>query len=237
MKIITPFLTALSFLTIIKVNLKNYDTKRAVFYFPIVGLIISIIPFLILKSELFMKEYLALISTILLTGALHIDGLSDTADALFSHRTTEEKLIIMKDSRIGVMGAISVFLLLIIKVELFKYIDPITVILAISASRIPPFFIMKHLPYLREKGTGGFFNNLNYRNIDLPFLFLPLLLALFLNIKYAILLIGVIFFIVISYLILLKKHLGGWTGDTIGFLIELGEVIILYILNFVVIFD
>jgi len=53
---------------------------------------------------------LALASTILVTGALHEDGLADTADGLGGGRTREQKLEIMRDSRIGTYGACALLL-------------------------------------------------------------------------------------------------------------------------------
>ena len=62
----------------------------------------------------------------LLTGAFHLDGLADTFDAFFSTaKTLEKKLEIMKDSRIGVMGAVALVLSLLLKITLvFGYSPP-----------------------------------------------------------------------------------------------------------------
>jgi adenosylcobinamide-GDP ribazoletransferase len=54
----------------------------------------------------------------ILTGGLHLDGVSDTFDALMSWRPRERKLEIMKDSRIGAMGALALLAVLLLKVTL-----------------------------------------------------------------------------------------------------------------------
>jgi adenosylcobinamide-GDP ribazoletransferase len=55
-----------------------------------------------------------------ITGALHEDGLADSADGLFGGNSRESRLEIMRDSRIGTYGACALFLALIIRVALFQ---------------------------------------------------------------------------------------------------------------------
>lgn len=57
----------------------------------------------------------AIAASAVVTGALHLDGLADSADALFSWRPRERKLEILRDSRIGTMGALALFLVLAVK--------------------------------------------------------------------------------------------------------------------------
>ncbi len=51
----------------------------------------------------------------LLTGFLHLDGLIDTCDAVFAHRTREQRLVIARDPRAGAFGVVGVVLLLLLK--------------------------------------------------------------------------------------------------------------------------
>jgi adenosylcobinamide-GDP ribazoletransferase len=57
----------------------------------------------------------ALAASAVITGGLHLDGLADSADALFSWRPRERKLEILRDSHIGAMGALALFLVLGVK--------------------------------------------------------------------------------------------------------------------------
>lgn len=57
---------------------------------------------------------------LMITGALHEDGLADSADGLFGGKTREQRLEIMRDSRIGTYGASALFLALIVRVSLFQ---------------------------------------------------------------------------------------------------------------------
>ena len=58
--------------------------------------------------------------SLFLTGALHEDGLADTADGLFGGRTRERRLEIMRDSRIGTYGACALILALLTKAEAYQ---------------------------------------------------------------------------------------------------------------------
>ncbi|MDE7122565.1 MAG: adenosylcobinamide-GDP ribazoletransferase, partial [Oscillospiraceae bacterium] len=57
----------------------------------------------------------AILSMILLTGAIHLDGFCDTADALYSRRSQEEKLKILKDPHCGAFAVIAVILIILLQ--------------------------------------------------------------------------------------------------------------------------
>ena len=96
----------------------------------------------------------------LATGALHLDGLMDTADAMGSRRPREAALEIMKDSRVGAMGVV---------VGLFAILGKWSVISSISSDHWEPFVVvpmMSHLgmiwsmviaPSARNEGLGAMF--------------------------------------------------------------------------------
>ncbi|MGC8767720.1 adenosylcobinamide-GDP ribazoletransferase [Calditerrivibrio sp.] len=223
------FLTAVSFLTIFKINLRDYDNKKAVYFFPMVGFFIALPAYLLLKSNLHFKEFFTLLYFTVITGGLHLDGLADTADAIFSHKGREKKLEIMKDSRIGVMGAVTLILASLFKYEILKDIHPSILFFTLSYSRLGAVIVMSALPYARESGTGSFFKMVELKSLYSFFLLVPftiffyesLLFSIFFNIGFILLCI-----IVISFY---KKVIGGWTGDMVGAFIELSEIILLYI--------
>lgn len=90
--------------------------SRAVRAFPIAGLLIALPPaaafatLLAGKADPMLSALLALALQALLTGALHEDGLSDTADGIGGGKDREAALRIMKDSRIGSYGAVALIL-------------------------------------------------------------------------------------------------------------------------------
>ncbi|MCA1932640.1 MAG: adenosylcobinamide-GDP ribazoletransferase, partial [Calditerrivibrio sp.] len=219
----------IGFLTIIRINLKKYDNKNAIFYFPLVGLIIATPAYSILSGDIKFKELIALIYMIIITGGLHLDGLADSADAFFSHKDREKKLEIMKDSRIGTFGALSIFILLLSKYEFLKHIDPFAVFVAFSCSRFGAIVIMKSLPYARSKGTGDFFNGFSLYKPELIFLFAPFVVSFFMGLQLFLYLLLFFSLSTFIFIILYKKIIGGWTGDMIGCYIEVMETIILFV--------
>lgn len=90
--------------------------SRAVRAFPVAGMLITLPPaalFALLlagKAAPLLAAFIALALQTLMTGALHEDGLSDTADGIGGGRDRESALRIMKDSRIGSYGAVALIL-------------------------------------------------------------------------------------------------------------------------------
>jgi adenosylcobinamide-GDP ribazoletransferase len=110
------FLNALRFLTIVPVPASDPMQQdwlvRSAKYFSVVGIFVGAVAAgtLLLASEIWngaIPALLATVASITLTGALHEDGLADTADGLGGGRTKDKRLEIMKDSRIGVYGVLT----------------------------------------------------------------------------------------------------------------------------------
>ena len=107
------FLITLGFMTRIpipqNIPYKEGDLEKGIVWFPVIGLILGAISAFVyfIISIFFPKEFgilLALLSNLCLTGAFHVDGLCDTVDGIYSARTRERMLEIMKDSHIGTNG-------------------------------------------------------------------------------------------------------------------------------------
>ena len=95
--------------------------RQATRYMPLVGLGVGSAAagvFALAASGLppAVAALLAVAATLLLTGALHEDGLADCCDGLFGGRTPEARLRIMRDSRIGVFGVLGLAVVLAVKV-------------------------------------------------------------------------------------------------------------------------
>lgn len=126
------FLVAIQFLTRIRVPLSAYEPdalSRSVKFFPVVGLLIgggaALLRFLLqphlptLAVALLLVAYLVLV-----TGALHEDGLADAADGFGGGWDREKILTIMRDSRIGSYGAIALILSLTARIVLIESLSP-----------------------------------------------------------------------------------------------------------------
>lgn len=122
-------LIALSMYSTIPVKCLNWtpqNLRNAMIFFPIVGLLCgggiwllwTLCGLLHIGSVLF--GVLAVLTMVLVTGGIHLDGFCDTADALYSRRPQEEKLRILKDPHCGPFAVFSVVLVLLVYVGAFS---------------------------------------------------------------------------------------------------------------------
>lgn len=168
------WLAALQFLTRLPVPAKlagaageEADFRRSVACYPAAGLVIGLLLALagwLLSLALPPWVAAVLVATIWigLSGALHLDGLMDTADGLLSHRTRERMLEIMKDSRVGAMGVVAGVLSVLLRVALLASLLPARgALVAFALATIPVWsraFLATAIagwPYARARSGGG----------------------------------------------------------------------------------
>ncbi len=122
------FVTAFSVLTILPLNRKRAVTEQelasSVVYFPLVGLVIGSLLMAVAQwlSPVLAPAPLAvllLLLSVLLTGGLHLDGLADLCDGLAAGGNRERILSVMKDSRVGAFGVMGLVIVLLFKYSLF----------------------------------------------------------------------------------------------------------------------
>lgn len=122
-RLAAAFPLALEFLTVVRLRRSPaFDLVLlglSLIWFPVVGALLGVTLLLLHTGALRVfpppvAAALTLTAWVLLTGALHLDGLADSADALFGGHTAERRLAILKDSRIGVFGAVAVALWLLL---------------------------------------------------------------------------------------------------------------------------
>lgn len=109
----------------VEIPFNNKVLRRSVVCYPLVGLAIGLA---LAGAGLGLSRLLppvpaaALVTGlwVMLTGGFHLDGLMDTADGVLSHRSREDMLAIMKDSRVGAMGAAACVLQLLMKFALLE---------------------------------------------------------------------------------------------------------------------
>ncbi len=126
------FLNAVGFLTIIKVPEKYYLKKEEfpgmLVYFPVVGLIVGLLcagVFAVLNFflPLIPAAIFACGFEVILTGGIHIDGLADTFDGVFSGERDRDKIRqIMKKDDVGVFGVLVIIFTLALKIALIYYL-------------------------------------------------------------------------------------------------------------------
>lgn len=155
------FLLMLSFFTRLPVPHVQYTEERyvkGVCLMPFVGLIIGL--FLYVLSWLRLIFAPAVVALILLfgyiyiTGGLHLDGLADTCDGVFSGRDPKRALEIMKDSRIGTFGVLSILFFFAFYLILYQYTPYEALILFPIVGKSAPLISAYHAEYARSAGMG-----------------------------------------------------------------------------------
>jgi len=125
--LIKRFIITLQFMTTIpiktKIDADAEDYGKGIVFAPLVGLVIGVILTLICRGFLlifppFLTAVLIIISYIILTGGLHLDGLGDTFDGVFSNRPKEKILEIMRDSCHGTNALLAVTSIIILYIAL-----------------------------------------------------------------------------------------------------------------------
>lgn len=233
-------LIALQFLTVIPVRIArrfgSAEMAASMVYFPLIGLLLGLI--LAALNAAVSSALPGLVTGVILTGTLaaltgglHIDGLADTADAFFSGKDVSGKLKIMKDSRIGAMGAAAVCLALILKSSLFASLNPAIafggLLLAPAAGRCCLLLPALAFRYGRNKGTGkAFISLVSARTVVAAFGATLLLSFGILGIPGGI---SLIFAGVASLGVgrIISKSIGGITGDALGAVNEMAELVFL----------
>jgi adenosylcobinamide-GDP ribazoletransferase len=232
-------IAAIQFLTVLPIGTKgSYAPRAMIAWFPIVGLLIGILlaGFDAAVSKLWAPSAAAVLDLILLialTGALHLDGLGDTADGLYGQRPADKALAIMKDSRIGAMALVTVVAALALKWGGLAGLQQnrfLLLVLIPAYARGAMLFAIRGLPYGRSaEGTGYdlFATPLTLKDFTglIGVVALSLILgwaAIFLN----------LFFILSVVLILAfyRRKIGCITGDMLGAMTELIESALFFLM-------
>jgi adenosylcobinamide-GDP ribazoletransferase len=226
------FRSAVQFLTVIPAT-SSIPPARAAFFFPLVGAMIGAIageigwigalprPIVALLQLLFM---------VVITGGLHEDGLADVFDAFRAGRAPERIHAILKDSRVGVYGALALGLSLLFRWQALEGLGERMP--AIAASAGASRGVMVVLAYISKPAGEGigkvFLSDLTLgstvsaglQSAALPFLVSPVAGATALAGNALLLAVGRTYF---------HRRIGGVTGDCLGAICQLSEILTLLI--------
>ncbi|HKG47472.1 MAG TPA: adenosylcobinamide-GDP ribazoletransferase [Pyrinomonadaceae bacterium] len=237
--ILRRFLIAVQFLTRLPVPRRLVTTDKelghAAGFFPLVGVVVggaaaAVFVLTKLVAPLPVAVVLTLAFAAFITSGFHEDGLADTFDGLGGGWTRDRALAIMRDSRIGTYGALALIFLILGKYTFLTALEPDQVwrwlLVAHTASRWTILPLCRWLPYARAEGQG----KLVARQItgssvltgSAAFLFLLSLLSW----PSALLTIAVTVLVVIFSGLYFKRKLGGITGDCLGAVNQITEVVL-----------
>jgi len=242
--VVTDLRMAASFVTILPVASSKPAADgaiaRATWALPVAGLLVGLAGAFVYKvASRFgltpdLAALLALATTALITGALHEDGLADTADGLGGGRTRERKLEIMRDSRIGTYGVCALILSFGLRWSALAAIaDPLPVAFALCAAHtaaragVPAFMAL--VPPARPDGLSASAGSPPGRSVAIALALGTLALALALGPGKA--LVGLVLLSLAGLLLarLALRQIGGQTGDILGAFEQIGEILILLV--------
>ena len=134
------------------------DQARAVWAYPIVGLVVGGLGAIVLWATAGLGAEiaagLALATMVIATGAMHEDGLADSADGLWGGQSRERRLEIMKDSQIGTYGVVALILAVGLRWTSLGQVSPSDLIAAAALSRAWMPVLMIVLPHARNTGLS-----------------------------------------------------------------------------------
>jgi adenosylcobinamide-GDP ribazoletransferase len=245
------FFTALSFYTRLRAPAFIHGNNAGLLpdsirYLPLIGWMAGIVAAIVylLANYLFgdtLAVLFSMVATVLLTGAFHEDGFADVCDGFGGGWTKDRILDIMKDSRLGTYGVLGLILLLGIKffatIQVTADADADAVVLigifiiAHSVSRFAAVVIIFNHSYARieESKIGSAVEKGKPLNLIIAAVFsiLPLAGLILYTSRYSIAFI-VIPVVLLSYNLgrYFKSWIGGYTGDCLGAVQQLTEVVI-----------
>jgi adenosylcobinamide-GDP ribazoletransferase len=238
------FLIAFQFLTIIPlpvgIRCEKGDLGRSTTFFPLIGFVIG---GLLVACNWLISPWIvsplcnALLITLLtlITGALHLDGLADVCDGMAARGGRERFLAVMKDSQVGAVGAVGLVLGILLKWQALGAVPPElkwqALLLFPALARFGQVLTMTGARHARQDGLGAAvaqgagaaplffaFATVAFAAFYLlgPKGFVPLVALCLLTLT------GRLFF---------QRKLGGLTGDTIGCISELNEILALIVIS------
>jgi adenosylcobinamide-GDP ribazoletransferase len=235
-----PIAGSIGFLTVIPVpHLAMSPTliARSLALFPLIGALIGALLggiALWLDPILPAGPIAALLIAIgaLITGGLHLDGLMDTADGLCGGRSPEQRLTIMRDSRVGAFGVIAGGVALLGQFaclsELTGHARFIALVIAGTMSRWALLMALTIFPAARTSGAGATFHAAATRAAGIAGTLFVVLIAPVSG-QVGVIALAFSTVAVLGCGHLLTKRLGGLTGDCYGAIAVVTETVVLFI--------
>lgn len=235
------FILTLQFLTRIpiKADMKadEADFAKGIVFFPVVGLIIGSFNLLAywaadkIAGGLF-PVVCCLLANTAITGALHLDGIADTCDGIFSSRTRDKMLEIMRDSRIGTNGTLAILFDVLLRLALLNTMGGtlamLSILLAPVIAKTLVVLLIRISVYARPGGMGGLFLGKlsNLRTVIAYAIGAGIALAFLKLWGAAVILVCLI--VCLGYRQFIYAKLQGMTGDTLGAANEVIEIALLF---------
>lgn len=220
----------------------EFDTKdfeNGFIYFPIVGGVVGSILMLPLLAVEHVPEmvmpFFIIILYLLIVGGLHIDGIGDVFDGIFSARDRDRMLVIMEDSHVGAFGVVGLILYFIgmfiglyevcqkDQAMLYVFLLPVLGrsfgLIGAGAGR-----------YAKETGLGKSLIDGTKPVVSVALVMISCLVTYVIGLPVLVAFL-VTLTVVLTIVFRIQKLLGGITGDVIGLLVEVSQVVFLLALS------
>lgn len=226
---------AVSFLTILPVRLGDRDhagVNAAAVWFPLVGAIIGALAgaVRVLTEPLLgvsVSSVLALVALVGLTGALHLDGLADTADGLGVRGGRERRLEVMRDSAVGAFGALALLSWALLFLAVLESLSDVHALRAfVAAAALGRWAALLHAALVspaRADGLGAAFHP-SLAQLAIASALAVAVAALACGALPGLVAIGAAALTAALCATCARQMLGGRTGDTLGATIVITEV-------------
>ncbi|MCM3636440.1 adenosylcobinamide-GDP ribazoletransferase [Sporosarcina luteola] len=243
------FMLAVQFFTSIPIRkelpMERKDVTGMYVALPFVGGLIGLAMYgvLVLLTDVIgtgslLAAVFVIVAGIALTGGLHMDGFADTGDAFFSYRDRVKRLEILDDPRIGAFGAMSLILLIVVKIALFQelfhrndgLLPYFIAIPLLARAGMNVYFSSTRLA--KEKGIAHFFKGklsvgkLMVGSVIMAVAMTAVLGIVLHSIIVPVVLLGVLCGSAILFRTWSLKHFGGVSGDLCGAFIEGTEALL-----------
>lgn len=238
---LNSLIIAVTFITVIPVPSRFLPewTPASLRYFPLMlpstGVIFSLLWLmlwhvlsLVPAMSANLRGFIMTLFTLALTGGLHLDGLMDTCDAVFSHRDRETRLRILSDTHAGSFAVMGCVVVLMAKTLLFSELltqsaNPVAIALVPVFSRLGMGLLITNLPFAKSGGLAVVLGSSRNRRDNLAFL--AMFLALTFAVGWAVASAFALWLAV--HVVICLRIFGGITGDLLGAFVEASEVIML----------
>jgi adenosylcobinamide-GDP ribazoletransferase len=241
---LTRFLAALQFLTVIAIpwrrEVQSGELERSTGYFPIIGLIIGLLLVgldlllgLLLPPMLVAALLVAFL--VIISGAIHLDGLADTCDGLANPEKVEEIWQVTHDSRVGAFGIVGIILLLLLKFVALTSIPEASKMMALILMPVIGRWTMVYTifayPYARPSGLGNAFKQgttwPRFTMATVITVAIAVIIAQLIGLA-ILFLVWVVAVVAAAYF---KSKFSGLTGDNYGAINEVAEVSVLILIT------
>jgi adenosylcobinamide-GDP ribazoletransferase len=211
----------------------------AAWAWPLVGMVIGALQVVAAGLLLWLHVPVGVTAAVILgvnavvTGALHEDGLADTADGFFGGWTRERRLEIMKDSHIGSFGTLALIVTVLARWSALVVIltGPLWGLIAVAAlSRAPMAAVMAGLPNARGQGLAQSVGRPDRDVVAVAILLAFLVAAVTVGLTTALLMGAVVAVVTSALALTAQARIGGQTGDVLGAAQQMAEVAALTVL-------